>query len=209
MPAQIGWWSKETSEDFKVEDKTLKLVIDVDMPKKMTTEDVIKKYTSIKSKDIEDLSTDVLTASISFYYPVAARKESVIFVGALIASDSKLTNRYHTECEIASSYHNLRFVTQTIYETKRDLTTIHHKSNFSHAPTETNAYNTIEFWKTYSKDKCSEAEFKHNFDSQVFDVSTNVSYKCNSDRKDMHTLMLHCLTNSTYWPMLNLEINRK
>ncbi|GFW22829.1 apolipoprotein B-100 [Trichonephila clavipes] len=110
------------------------------------------------------------------------------------------------ECEIASSYHNASLKSVTVLSAESDSMAINQKAYFSHIPTNTKTSNTFDFWRTYGK--CTESEFKHEFHSQVLDVSTNVSYKCNSDRRDMHTLLLHSLVNSTYWDMLNLEINQ-
>ncbi|GFR20485.1 apolipoprotein B-100 [Trichonephila clavata] len=97
---------------------------------------------------------------------------------------------------------------QTTLNTNRDSMTIKQKAylDFSHIHNKTVAYNTLDYWITYGQ--CKESEFKHTFDSEALDVSTNVTYKCNSDRKDMHTLLLHSLVNSTYWDMLNLEVNQ-
>ncbi|GFW22833.1 apolipoprotein B-100 [Trichonephila clavipes] len=93
MGDYVGWWSKEVSQDFRIEEKQLKLVIDVDMPKAVENGKELEKYPNLKREDLGDLSARIMTASMRFYYPIVARKESVTFVAALIALNPASTDR--------------------------------------------------------------------------------------------------------------------
>lgn len=108
-----------------------------------------------------------------------------------------------------SSYNNLQLTSHSVYRADEDVTALYHQSFLTHVPTQTKSFNTIEYRRTYPAGQCMEAEFKHDIRSFFFDLSSNVSYKCNGNGKDLHTLLLDLKTNSSYWHMLNTSISRK
>ncbi|GIY85245.1 apolipoprotein B-100, partial [Caerostris darwini] len=200
-------WNKDTRSAFKEEKRQIKFIFDAEFVP-MSSEELTDKYSKVKMDDIGGLSNYLVTGAFKFYYPFDNGEESVILDGYAIFSSGSTTFRFQKNIVLENSYSNLRITSDTVYSSIDDLYSLMHKTSLMYVPTEAEAILFIKGWLSTTCDKCMEGELVHNFNSKFFDYQSNVSYKCISDRKDMHILLLHFVQNSSAWNMLNYEIDQ-
>ncbi|GBL98838.1 Apolipoprotein B-100 [Araneus ventricosus] len=201
----VGWWSDAGSQLYRTDEKELKLVIILEKGLR-SGEDLTGKYPVLKNEDLDDLKNELIDATIKFYYPIASRQESLTLVGFLLFSSGSYMFRIQNDFVAESSYNDLKFTSHGVFKMQDELTSLFYKSYFMHLPTEAEVHQVLE--ASIIANNCFQARLKHKIDSEFFDMSTNLTYDCNSNDEQTHTLLLHLLSNSSYWDMLNLEINQ-
>ncbi|KAG8185420.1 hypothetical protein JTE90_018639 [Oedothorax gibbosus] len=202
----VGWWRGDSNENFNLTEHEIKLTIDTDS-QYPTRQELVDKY-SLPSEDLKGLQNQLIKTKIRFDFPFSNEKEYITFDGFFVLSGGSTIFRFQNNFIMDSSYNKLQFTSYSAYRANNSAATFYHQSYITHVPSQTKSFNTIEYKRTYPKGGCIEAEFKHNIQSFFFDLSSNVSYKCNSNGEDQHTLLLALKTNSSYWSMLNTSINQ-
>lgn len=203
----VGWWSDEVSDSFRVEEQEIKLTSDLDLLV-WSNDDIANKFPSVAKEDLEDLSHSVYESNVVLSYPFSNKIETVDFDGYFIFSMGDGTSRFQKSFDMTSTYNNLKLTSHSVYQNNQEAATLYHNSYFTHLPTETKAYNTIHFLQNYVAGKCMDLEFKHDIRSDVFDLSTDATYKCESGDDGLYTLRLNMDTNSSKWDMLDLNIKQ-
>ncbi|CAL1261606.1 unnamed protein product [Larinioides sclopetarius] len=201
----VGWWSDEGSQLYRTDEKELKFAITLERGLK-SGEDLSSKYPILKNEHLEGLNNELIEANIKFSYPIASRQESFTLIGFVLFSSGPPMFRIQNDFVAESTYNVLQFNSHGVFKMQDELTSLDYKSYFRHLPTEAEVYQVLK--ASLISNKCFEARLKHNIDSEFFDMSTNVTYDCNSNGENTHTLLLHILSNSSYWDMLNIEVNQ-
>ncbi|XP_035211652.1 uncharacterized protein LOC118185843, partial [Stegodyphus dumicola] len=203
----IGWWNDDVIEDYNLKERKLKLSADMDMHV-ISGEDLVERYSTLTKNDVSNLNNRLITANIALYYPLQDQEESVTFDGYFILSGAPRIFRFQKNFVMGSSYNDLTLTSHSVFREESSEATLSHSSFFTNTVTQKKAYNIIDYKRSYTAEKCIEREFKHNIKSEVFDLSTNASYKCNSNAENAHTLLLNITTLSSYWNLLNTRLEQ-
>ncbi|GFQ77261.1 apolipoprotein B-100, partial [Trichonephila clavata] len=197
----------EPPHTFQLHRNQLKFLVSTEV-QVMGSQELINRYSTLTLRDVEGLGNQLTAVNLQFYYPFSSKLETASLDGYFIISGGPTTFRFQNDFVMESSYNNLQLTSHSVYKSDGTYSTFDHESYMTHLPSTTRASNAIHFWLFSPVGHCIEAGFRHSVVSRLFDLSTNVTYRCNSNGKDLHTLLLQSRMNSSVWNMLNLYINQ-
>ncbi|XP_055927217.1 uncharacterized protein LOC129958641 isoform X2 [Argiope bruennichi] len=200
-----GRWNNEGNQWYQANEQELKLIVKFARGLR-SADELTGKYTVLKNENLGDFDNELIDATIRFYYPIASRQESLTLDGFIIISSGSFMFRIQNDFVAKSSYNEFEFISHGLFKMHEESTSLYYKSYFKHVPTEAEVDQVLE--ASLISNDCLGAQLKHKIDSQFFDLSSNITYSCNFNGEGTHTFLLHLLSNSSYWNMLNLEINQ-